>query len=136
MTPENKKLLARMNEARNFPIHTCPASRHVAMIAEHLAEGKPYAMLHEEPEHVAGSLAATVAALWEARQAVVQVRTKTFAQIRAKTIEECAKAMDKWMDDNHYAICSVGYGGEMVANGCDLGDVIRALKPSPSDAKE
>lgn len=60
-------MLARVRVARNFPDNTCPASRHVQMIGEALAKGKPYPMLTEEPEHCAGSLLAVVAALYEAR---------------------------------------------------------------------
>lgn len=67
MTPENKKLLARMNKARNFPTGTCPASRHAALIGECLAKGKTYPMLTEEPEYVAGTILSVVASLWEAR---------------------------------------------------------------------
>ena len=53
-----------MKAARNFPDGTCPASRHVAMMAETLAKGKHYAMLTDEPEHCALSLASTVTSLW------------------------------------------------------------------------
>ena len=70
LSAENRKLLARVRKARNFPYNTCPASRHVSMIGEFLAKGEPYPMLQEEPEYVAGSLLATVAALWEARAAL------------------------------------------------------------------
>lgn len=56
-----------MNAARNFPENTCPASRHTAMIAEHLLKGDLYPMLSEEPSHCGGSLASTVTSLWIAR---------------------------------------------------------------------
>lgn len=56
-----------MNREREFMVNTCPASRHTAMIAEALCNGKPYAMLTEESERCGESLAATVTALWEAR---------------------------------------------------------------------
>lgn len=57
-----------MNRARQAAtVVTCAASRHVAIMAEALAKGRPYPMLQEEPEHCAGSLAATVGALWRAR---------------------------------------------------------------------
>lgn len=47
---------------------TCPASRHVHLMAEALWKGQPYPMLAEEPKHCAESLFAVVKALWEARQ--------------------------------------------------------------------
>lgn len=56
-----------MNRARNFPVGTCPWSRHTAMIAENLAKRGGYPMLQEEPRHCASSLAVTVRALWQAR---------------------------------------------------------------------
>jgi hypothetical protein len=60
-------LLERMNNARDFPANTCGASRHAAMIAEALCRQEDYPMLAEEPEHCGGSIAATVAMLWECR---------------------------------------------------------------------
>ncbi len=61
------KLRKRLRAARQFPVNTCPSSRHVQIIGEALARGKPYPMLTEEPEHCAISLLATVVALYEAR---------------------------------------------------------------------
>ena len=60
-------LVKLMNDARDFPANTCGASRHAAMIAEALCSGEDYPMLAEEPDHCGGSIAATVAALWECR---------------------------------------------------------------------
>jgi hypothetical protein len=71
-----KKAVKAMNAARNSPEGTCPASRHVALIAETLAKGKPYHMLTEEPEHCAISLASTVQSLWDARAAIAALRAK------------------------------------------------------------
>lgn len=62
-----KEQVRRMNKARDFPEGTCPSSRHVAMMAEHLSRSGKYHMLTDEPRHCAGSLASTVASLWEAR---------------------------------------------------------------------
>ena len=59
--------IKRMNKARNFPDGTCPASRHVAIMAETLAKRRPYSMLSDEPESCAESMAATVESLWKAR---------------------------------------------------------------------
>ncbi len=71
-----KKAVKAMNAARNFPEGTCPASRHVARMAETLAKGKPYHMLTEDPEHCAISLASTVTSLWEARAELAALRAK------------------------------------------------------------
>lgn len=57
----------RVNRARNFPTNTCPASRHLHLMAEHLATGKPYPMLHEESEHCALTMLAVLESLWKAR---------------------------------------------------------------------
>lgn len=60
-------LRRRVNRARNFPTNTCAASRHVHLMAEALAVGKPYPMLTEEPEHCAESLLAVLESLWKLR---------------------------------------------------------------------
>jgi hypothetical protein len=65
--PVLTRLLRRMRRHRRFPDNTCPASRHVQLIAETLAEGRGYPMLREEPEHVAGSIASVVGDLYAAR---------------------------------------------------------------------
>jgi hypothetical protein len=65
--PYLARSLRRMRRARRFPDNTWPASRHVQIIAEKLAEGRDYPMVREEPEHVAGSIASVVADLYAAR---------------------------------------------------------------------
>lgn len=69
MLPANKlpNLRRRVNRARHFPDNTCPASRHLHLIAENLAAGKACPMLQEEPEHCAGTMLAVLEALWKAR---------------------------------------------------------------------
>lgn len=62
-----RNLRRRVDRARNFPVNTCPASRHLHIIAECLAKGRPYSMLEEEPEHCAGTMLAVLEALWKAR---------------------------------------------------------------------
>lgn len=76
--PANKpaNLIRRANRARNFPINTCPASRHVHMIGEALIRGKKYHMIDEEPEHVGGSLLSVVESLFKARTEVDRLRAK------------------------------------------------------------
>lgn len=75
---EIKNLKKRIRKARNFPTNTCPASRHVQMMADGLA-GKGYQMLQEEPEHCARSLYVTVAALYEARTEIERWK-KSYAE--------------------------------------------------------
>ena len=65
--PHLTRAMRRMRRARRFPHNTCPASRHVQLIAEALADGHDYPMLREEPAHVAGSIASVVADLFAAR---------------------------------------------------------------------
>jgi hypothetical protein len=65
------KDIKRMNKARRFLVNTCPASRHVALMAEILAKGKPYQMFADEPEYCADSLASVVASLWIARDHLI-----------------------------------------------------------------
>lgn len=62
------RYINHMNAARVGPHVTCGASRHVAMMAEALAVKGSYPMISEDPKHCAESLAAVVAALWDARR--------------------------------------------------------------------
>ena len=83
---DDKKRIAalrrRVNKARKFPSNTCPASRHLHIMADCLLRKRPqttvsdkggkeyevrYWMLIEEPEHCAESILAVIACLWEAR---------------------------------------------------------------------
>lgn len=64
---EIKNLKKRIRKVRNFPVNTCPASRHVQIMGECLTKKGGYPMLTEEPEHCAQSILATVAALYEKR---------------------------------------------------------------------
>lgn len=59
--------IVKMQESRDFPDNTCPASRHAQMIAESLFQTGEYPMLQDEPEHCAGSIASTVSSLYQAR---------------------------------------------------------------------
>lgn len=60
-------LRRRVSRARNFPENTCPASRHLHMIADGLLSKHGYPMLQDEPAHCAESILAVLASLWEAR---------------------------------------------------------------------
>jgi hypothetical protein len=65
-------LIQRLQAAQAFPTNTCAASRHTAELGAALLAGKVQDFVHhfDEAEHVAESLLATVAALWEARSAL------------------------------------------------------------------
>lgn len=67
----NAKVLARMDVARDFPVNTCAASRHAAIIAEDLLDGTP--MDPRDMQHCGESIAATVAALYETRTKVARL---------------------------------------------------------------
>lgn len=80
---EVRNLRRRVDRARNFPHNTCPASRHVQMMAEGLLHGG-YAMLQEEQEHCAISMLATVESLWKARTELARIKERlAWAQERA-----------------------------------------------------
>jgi hypothetical protein len=70
--PANKieNLKRRVNRARKFPDNTCPASRHLHIMAETLAAGGPYAMFQEEPEHCAQTMLSVLESLWKLRSRV------------------------------------------------------------------
>lgn len=46
---------------------TCPASRHLHLMADALASGKRYAMFEEEPAHCAETMYAVLESLWKLR---------------------------------------------------------------------
>lgn len=69
-----KTLIKRMNAARHFPANTCPASRHAQDIAEAMLRGRGATI--ELDEHAGESIAATVAALWEARTKIARLEAE------------------------------------------------------------
>lgn len=60
----------RALRASNFPRNTCPASRHLRMMAEALAAGRKYHMFDEEPEHCAETIYSVLESLWKLRTRV------------------------------------------------------------------
>jgi hypothetical protein len=75
------------------------------MIADALGKGERYHMIEEEPEHVAHSLYAVIAALWEARAKLAklegepwagktkkQLTAEAVARIEERDAEEAAAA--------------------------------------------
>jgi hypothetical protein len=67
-----KKARRRAATARNFPTNTCPASRHLHLMADCLMgpnkyDELRYPMFRDEPEHCAASIYDVITALWKAR---------------------------------------------------------------------
>lgn len=65
----------RVNRARDSKVVcvTCPASRHVAMMADRLSTDGHYRMLSEEPLHCATGLYSVVESLWKARAEIARL---------------------------------------------------------------
>ena len=68
-----RNLRRRVDRVRNFPVNTCPASRHLHTIAESLARGEKYTQIDDEPEHVAESMLMVLEALWKARTKMAKI---------------------------------------------------------------
>jgi hypothetical protein len=69
-----RRELAKVRRHREFPINTCSASRHVELIGRTLGRKKRYAMIEEEPEHVAASMLSVVASLYKARTEIARLK--------------------------------------------------------------
>ena len=72
-----RNLKRRTARARNAPGVTCPASRHVELIACSLAAGGTYPTAPQERMHCAESLLAVLEALWKARAELARVKGET-----------------------------------------------------------
>jgi hypothetical protein len=59
-------LKRRVKRARQFPINTCPASRHLHRIALQLACGNDW-WTETEPQHCAESMLSVLESLWKLR---------------------------------------------------------------------
>ncbi len=68
-------LRRRVNRARKFPSITCPASRHLHMMADGLLSKYGYPMLQEEPEHCAETMLYVLEALWKARTELKKLKS-------------------------------------------------------------
>lgn len=66
---------------RRFPHNTCPASRHVEILADQLLDSGRSAMIESEPENCAVSMHSTVEALYGARDRIEQLE-RVLAQAR------------------------------------------------------
>lgn len=76
MHPANKieNLRRRVRRARRFPDNTCPASRHLQIMAECLLTRRSYPMLQDDPEHCAGSMLSVLESLYKARNELARSR--------------------------------------------------------------
>ena len=70
-----RNLRRRVANARDFPENTCPASRHLHLMASALATGKQYPMLTEEPMHCAETMLAVLESLWKARTELARLKS-------------------------------------------------------------
>lgn len=66
----------RTNAARRFPGNTCPASRHVHMIADSLLSKRRRDPIEDiwEPDHMALSLYSVLESLWKARTEIDELK--------------------------------------------------------------
>lgn len=79
MNTDQKLLVSlkrKVKRARDFPENTCPASRHLQMIAEGMVRKGGYPMLQEEPEHCAITMLAVVHALYKARTELARLKAR------------------------------------------------------------
>lgn len=69
----------RTNRARNFPVNTCPASRHLHMIADALLSPRRKCAMEElwEPDHMAGTMLTVLESLWKARNELARIEART-----------------------------------------------------------
>jgi hypothetical protein len=109
MTESEKQIL----KFKNFPSNTCPASRHVEMMAKCLAKNKTYLMLTEEPEHCAESMNSVIASLYKLRTEKTELLTQLDAarldSERYKTIR-AGYVYIETADDEFYAVIGENHG--------------------------
>jgi hypothetical protein len=74
---ELRNLCRRVDRARNFPVNTCAASRHVHNIADALASGWDCPQLREEPQYCAKSMLNVLESLWKARTELARLKANT-----------------------------------------------------------
>jgi hypothetical protein len=74
-----------VSRARRFPDNTCPASRHVQLIAENLIRYGRDGVMESEPKHAAESMLVVLEHLWKARSEMQQLSTHRCVLSRAAT---------------------------------------------------
>lgn len=79
MIPANRlpNVRRRAERARNFPVNTCSASRHVMQIADAVRNGETFFMDdQDDAENAAGSLYSVLESLWKARTEIAKIKGK------------------------------------------------------------
>ncbi|GEM_PF-2611940 len=77
MHPANKLCNLRRRVDRAAKPHvTCPASRHVDMMADALSKGEQWWSIHETPEYGARAMWSVVESLWKARARIHKLEAK------------------------------------------------------------
>lgn len=107
--PYHVAALREANKHRDFPHNTCPASRHVQLIAEILAKKKPYPMLHEDPEHCAGSMLSTVAALFRVRTELRALKLELRKAKRLARFEIINDGHRRWVLVDHESLDPISF---------------------------
>jgi hypothetical protein len=74
MHPANKlnNLRRRVNRAKKFPNNTCPASRHLHIMAETLVKGKK----NFDDSQCAGAMLSVLESLWKVRTELTRLKNK------------------------------------------------------------
>jgi hypothetical protein len=70
-----RNLKKRVARAKNFPENTCPASRHLEMIAQGLLHGG-YPRLVEDPKECAATMLSVLESLWKARNELAAIQDR------------------------------------------------------------
>lgn len=79
MTEDQKriaKLRRQVNRVRDFPTHTCPASRHLHIMANRLLTKGGYPMLTDEADHCAETMLAVLLSLWRDRKELAKLKAR------------------------------------------------------------
>ena len=92
MLPCNKigNLRRRVARAERFPHNTCPASRHLRMIADDLRRGD-CPQLREDPEHCAATMLSVLESLWKLRTKTKKPNAPAEARCKASPPAGCSE---------------------------------------------
>ena len=83
MLPCNRLINVRRRALRAME-HTCPASRHLLIMADVLAAGKPYLMFEEDREHCAATMYHVLESLWKARKQAASAQNNRVLFVKVK----------------------------------------------------
>ena len=65
--------------------HTCPASRHLEVMADTLASDESYLMLEEDPKYCAATMYSVLESLWKARKTIEKLKLRNFQNDSRRT---------------------------------------------------